>query len=119
MAGVGVVIIVRDRSTTESAARWTLAVVTVILMASMGGGFLLLPVLIPAHVWAARRSGRAGRLGWSLLPALSVAMVTWVGVYVAVGESQPVIWLLPVAALVAAWLVIDRLAGTRPVATVA
>lgn len=86
-------------SLSESVARWALGVVTVLLMASMGGGFLLLPLLIPAHVWAARRSGRLGRAGWSLLPAASLAMVTWVAVYVSIGESKPTIWLLPVVVL--------------------
>lgn len=75
----------------ERSAKWVLAVVTFLLMASMGGGFLLLPLLIPAHVWAARRSGRVGHVGWSLLPAVSVAMVTWAAVYLLAGEPKPII----------------------------
>lgn len=85
----------------ELIARWELAVVTVLLMLSMGGGFLLLPALVPAHVWAARRSGPVGRVASSLLPAASLAMVTWAAVYVSVGESKPAVWLLPALVLIA------------------
>lgn len=107
-----------EHSPAERTARWALAGVTLLLMASMGGGFLLLPLLIPAHVWAARRSGRVGRFGWSLLPAVSLGMVTWAAVYVLVGEAQPAIWLLPTVVLLAVLVAIDRLAlrGTSPLA---
>lgn len=84
-----------------------LAIVTLILMASMGGGFLLLPVLIPAYLWAARRSGSLGRVGWSLLPAASLAMVTWAGLYVSIGESKPAIWLVPLLVVVGAFWAIQ------------
>ena len=94
-------------------AKALLLAVTLLLMASMGGGFLLLPLLIPAHVWAARRSGRVGRIVWSLLPAMSVGMVTWAAVYVVIGESKPAIWLVPVIALAAGWGAIVRAAGRR------
>ncbi len=97
-----------QRPTAEVLARWSLAAVTLLLMASMGGGFLLLPALIPAHVWAARRSGRVGRIGWSVLPAASVAMVAWAAVYVTVRESEPAIWLLPAFVLVATFAVVAR-----------
>jgi hypothetical protein len=96
------------RSTTETAARWVLGGVTLVLMASMGGGFLLLPLLIPAHIWAASRSGRVGRFGWSLLPAASLGMVAWAAVYFAVGEAKPAIWLVPVLVLVVSLVAIDR-----------
>ena len=86
------------RAPTERAARWALAVVSLFLMASMGGGFLLLPLLIPGHLWAARRSGRLGRVAWSLLPAASLGMFAWAATYVAVGEATPAIWLIPVVA---------------------
>ena len=78
-------------------------------MASMGGGFLLLPLLIPGHLWAARRSGWLGRVAWSLLPAASVGMSVWAAIYVAVGEAKPAIWLLPVVASAAALFAIHRL----------
>jgi hypothetical protein len=90
-----------------------LAAVSLLLAASMGGGFLLLPLLIPLHLWAARRSGRVGRVGWSLLPGLAVGMVVWAGVYTAVGEAKPAIWLVPVLASVLALAVLSSV--TRPV----
>lgn len=94
----------------ELMTRWALAIVTLLLMLSMGGGFLLLPALVPAHVWAARRSGPLGRVGWSFLPAASLAMVTWAAVYVSVGESKPAIWLLPSLVLIAGLVTIQALA---------
>lgn len=98
---------VRDRTRAEIVAQWMLAIVTLILMASMGGGFLLLPVLIPAHLWAARRSGSLGRVGWSLLPVASLAMVAWAGLYVSIGESKPAIWLVPLLVVVGAFWAIQ------------
>ena len=100
----------------EASARWVLAIVTLLLMASMGGGFLLLPLLIPAHIWAARRSGRLGQVGWSLLPAVSVAMVTWAGVYLLAGESKPIIWLLPLIALAVALVLMTLATAPRAAA---
>lgn len=92
----------------EGPAKWLLALVTLLLMASNGGGFLLLPLLIPAHLWAAHRSGRIGAVCWSLLPATALAMVTWAGVYTLVGESQPAIWLAPVLVLLASLMAFVR-----------
>jgi hypothetical protein len=90
-----------------------LAVVSVVLLLSMGGGFLLLPLLIPAHVWAARRSGPIGRVLWSALPVAAAGMVVWALVYVSVGESRPAIWLLPALACVVA--VVAVASASRPV----
>jgi len=83
--------------------------VTLLLMASMGGGFLLLPLLIPGHLWAARRSGRVGKVGWSILPAVSLGMVTWAGVYATAGEPKPAIWLLPTVVAVGALVLLARM----------
>ncbi len=117
VAGTGVEPFVQDRSAAERVARWSLAIVTLVLMASMGGGFLLLPALIPGHLWAARRSsGSLGRLGWSVLPAGSLAMLTWAAVYVTVGEAKPAIWLVPTLALLASFAAVHRLVEpARPV----
>lgn len=90
-----------------------LAAVSLSLIASMGGGFLLLPLLIPLHIWAARRSGAVGRVGWSLLPALAVCMAAWAAVYVAVGEAEPAIWLLPLSASAVAFAVLLALVAPR------
>ena len=86
-----------------------LAVVSVLLMLSMGGGFLLLPILIPLHIWAALRSGSAGRVLWSFLPVAAVGMATWAAVYVTIGEVKPWIWLAPVAVAAGAVLAMVRL----------
>lgn len=93
-----------------------LASVSLLLVASMGGGFLALPILVPLHVWAARTSGPVGRVLWSLLPVTATGMVAWAAVYVAVGEVEPAIWLLPSLAVVLAGVGMAGL--TRPEATV-
>ena len=79
-----------------------LGVVSILLLLSMGGGFLLLPALVPLHVWAARRSGSVGRLVWSAVPVLAASMATWCAVYLALGEAKPWIWLVPVGAAIPA-----------------
>lgn len=90
-----------------------LAGVSLLLVASMGGGFLALPLLVPLHVWAARTSGPIGRVLWSLLPVIAVGMVTWAAVYVAFGESKPAIWLLPSLVAVLAGVGMVPLTGVR------
>jgi hypothetical protein len=97
------------RERTEQIAKAVLLAVTVVLVASMGGGFLALPVLIPAHIWAAHRSrSSVGRIGWSALPAVSVGMVAWAAVYVLVGEETPVIWLAPALAFIVTLTLVGR-----------
>ena len=88
--------------TTTAVLKSGLASVSLLLVASMGGGFVALPLLVPLHVWAARRSGTAGRVFWSLLPVIAAAMTTWAAVYVTVGEAKPAIWLVPSLAAVVA-----------------
>jgi hypothetical protein len=72
--------------------------VSLILLASMGGGFVALPLLVPPHIWAARRSGATGRVLWSLLPVATAIVCTWAIIYVLVGEAQPAIWLIAAVA---------------------
>lgn len=96
-----------DRPTPQAAVKVVLAAVTVVLLLSQIG-FLLVPLLLPAHVWAARRSGPAGHVGWSLLPAAGLAAAAWAVVYVMVGESKPAVWLLPLLALVVAFILLHR-----------
>lgn len=79
-------------------AKALLLVVSLLLAVSMGGGFLLLPCLIPLHIWAARRSGPFRRALWSLFPMAAAGMVTWAALYLAIGEVKPWIWLVPVVA---------------------
>jgi hypothetical protein len=98
-----------DGHASQTAAKVVLAVVTIVLLLSQIG-FLLVPVLLPAHVWAARRSGRIGRVGWSFLPAVGLATAAWGALYLTVGESKPAIWLVPLAALVVAFVLLRRFA---------
>ena len=91
-----------------------LAAVSLVLLASMGGGFLLVPALVPAHVWAARRSGPVGRVLWSILPIVTAGMVVWAITYVASGgETQPLIWLVPVLAAAATAATMPSLTAPR------
>ena len=80
---------------------------TAVLLASQAG-FLLVPLLIPLHVWAARHSGPAGSIGWGAAAGLGAGMVAWAAVYVAVGERQPSIWLAPLAVAVAVTAAVAR-----------
>jgi hypothetical protein len=91
-----------------------LAVVSLLLAASMGGGFLLLPALVPLHIWAARRSGPLGRWLWSGLPVMTAAMTTWALVYVAAGEVRPWIWLGPLIAATGAAFGAAKLTSSAP-----
>jgi hypothetical protein len=102
-----------DTRVSSAAGRVVLAVVTVVLLLSQIG-FLLVPLLLPAHVWAARRSGPVGRVGWSLLPAAGLATAAWAVVYVTIGEAKPVIWLVPLVALVAAFALVRRFVSRGP-----
>ena len=82
-------------SYVRAVAKVVLAAITVLLLGSAGGGFLLLPALAPLHVWAGRRSGPGGRVGWSVAPGMGVGMTAWALLYRAAGEVQPLIWLAP------------------------
>lgn len=84
-----------------------LGLVTALLLVSWVG-FLVLPLLAPAHVWAARRSSRAGRAAWGAAAGLGAGMTTWAATYVTVGEVQPAIWLLPVVLGVVAAALVGR-----------
>jgi hypothetical protein len=101
-----------DGRLSNAAAKVVLAVVTVVLLLSQIG--LLVPLLLPAHVWAARRSGPVGRIGWSLPPAAGLATAAWAVVYVTIGEAKPVIWLVPLVALVAAFALVRRFVSRGP-----
>lgn len=94
-----------------AAAKLAIAVGTLVLLISQVG-FVLVPLLAPAHVWAARRSSAIGRWLWTLLPALGFGALAWAAVYVSSGEPKPAIWLLPTAAVVTAWIGLERAADT-------
>lgn len=81
-------------------------------------GVLVLPLLVPAHLWAARRSGPVGRAAWSLFPMIAVGLIVWAAVYISVGESKPTIWLLPVSAMVISACVLPRFTQPKQAVTV-
>ena len=63
--------------------------------------FIVTPVFLPLQWWAARRSTVVGRVGWGALAGLGMGMTAWAAVYALAGEAQPVIWLIPLAVVVA------------------
>lgn len=106
-SGAAVAPVVIDRRARVAIAKVVLGVVTVVLLLSQIG-FLLVPLLLPAHVWAARRSGQAGRIGWSVLPAAGLATAAWAIVYVTAGEPRPAIWLVPLVTLLGGVVLVHR-----------
>ena len=93
-------------------AKLVLAVGTIVLLASQIG-FALVPLLAPAHLWAARRSSPVGRWLWTLLPSAGIGALAWAGIYASAGESKPAIWLVPAVALVASWVALRQVAEPR------
>ena len=70
------------------ALKTALAAVSLLLVASMGGGLLLLPIVMPIHVWAARTSRPTGRVLWPIFPMTAAVMSVWALTYVAAGEAS-------------------------------
>lgn len=99
----------------RAALRWTLIVIGAYLLLSMGGaGIVMAPVTLPALYFAARdHSGTAYRIAAAVVVGLTAAQVAWAGAYYVAGESQPWIWLAPLAACMAGLVVMGR--ATRPV----
>lgn len=89
---------------------------TLLCLSSMGGLFLLTPILLPWHWWAARRSGLAGRIWFGLLGSGGMGLIAWAAVYTAVGEAKPTIWAVPLSVIVAVLAVFVR-ARPAPAAT--
>jgi len=105
------VVVENMTSTRVAAAKVVLAVATIVLLISQIG-FVLVPLLAPAHLWAARRCTALGRWLWTLLPALGLGALAWAAVYVSADEPKPAIWLLPAAAVATAWIGLRRVAET-------
>ncbi len=89
-----------------------------LLFAISQAGVLVLPLLMPAYLWAARRSGPFGRAAWSLFPIIAVGLLVWAAVYISVGESKPTIWLVPVSAMVISACVLPRFTQPKQTVTV-
>jgi hypothetical protein len=77
--------------------------VSAFLLLSMGGAVVAAPLTVPFLYLVARAesSGPGLRVAAVAVAALTVAEVAWAATYLAVAESRPWIWLLPVAAGVA------------------
>lgn len=86
-----------------------LATASLVLIISMGGQFLL-PILLPGHLWAARRAGSVGRILWSLPAGVAGATFAWFIAYTLAGEARPAIWLAPLLVAIAATFVMWRAA---------
>ena len=77
-----------------------LVAVSAVLLLSMGGAIVAAPLTLPL-LYLAIRGGRmsAGlRAAAVVIAALTMAEVAWAATYLAVEETQPWIWFLPVAA---------------------
>jgi hypothetical protein len=69
----------------------------------MGGAIVAAPVTVPLMLIATRRHPtRSFRVAGAALGALTIAEVAWAVTYVASAEAKPWIWLLPLAAAIAA-----------------
>ncbi len=70
------------------------------LLFSMGGAIVAAPVALPFLYLAIRAErGNPGLRGAAVVvAALTVAEIAWAATYLAVTETQPWIWLLPLAA---------------------
>jgi hypothetical protein len=98
-----------DRKVGQVAAKLSLLFATLILMASMGGGFLLLAPTGPRARLGSSGVRTNGPGWWSLLPGVTVGMVSWAVVYLTIGESKPAIWLVPGIGALGAAIAIARL----------
>ena len=69
-------------------AKVVLVLVTLVFLASMGGGMLFVWwLLVPLHWLAAQRSGPWGTAGWALLAGASMSEVTWMALYTLSGQN--------------------------------
>jgi hypothetical protein len=88
---------------------WLILAACAILLVTFGGAVVAAPLTIPLLV----RTGRTATSGTirvlaALVAGLTAAQVAWALVYIAVGESQPSIWLMPAAACLLAVTVVLR-----------
>jgi hypothetical protein len=77
-----------------------LVAVSAFLLLSMGGAIVAAPLTVPL-LYLAVRTGQLGswlRAAAVVIAAVTVAEVAWAATYLAIAESQPWIWLLPVIA---------------------
>jgi len=78
----------------------TVILVSAFLLISMGGAIVAAPVTLPLLWFSIRRPGlsRPWKVTAAVVLALTVAEFTWAAVYLTIGESKPLIWLVPLGA---------------------
>jgi hypothetical protein len=86
-----------------SGRRWTgrgaavaVAAVAASLLLTMGGAIVAAPITVPLLALMARERRSSGyRAVAAVVAGLTVAEVAWALAYLAAGEAQPWIWLVP------------------------
>jgi len=78
----------------------TVILVSAFLLISMGGAIIAAPVTLPLLWISLRRPGlnRPWKVTAAVVLALTAAEFTWAAVYLTLGESKPLIWLVPLGA---------------------
>lgn len=80
-------------------AQVAVVAVSLLLLSSLGGAGIVVPLGLPLYLWLAFRAGTSTRaVAWTVLPALGVFELAWMLTYGAVGEQRPTIIALPLAA---------------------
>ncbi len=76
---------------------------------TFGGAVVAAPLTLPLLVRTGRTTSSGTVRGLAaVIAGLTAAQVGWALVYVAVGESQPSIWLMPAVAAILAVIVVIR-----------
>jgi hypothetical protein len=90
------------RSVLPVVRKMLLAVVTLLLLGSLGGAAAYAsPVTLPLLFLAARFSRRTAEgILWAVLAAATALETAWLLTFVTLGESAPWIWLLPMLAAI-------------------
>ena len=96
------------------AAAVAVVVVSTVLLFTFGGAIVAAPVTLPLLYAVVRAHPGAGwRAAGALVGGLTAAEAGWAIAYVTAGEDGPLIWVLPMAAALAAAVVIAPPAGRR------
>lgn len=102
--------------------RWRVGGVVVfavsgLLLVSMGGAMVAAPAMLPLlYLVASRRPTRGFRTAAAVIGGLTAGELAWAITYLAVGERQPWIWLVPVVTALAVGRVYLQ-AGQAPLDT--
>jgi|Marorgknorr_s2lv_3_1036020.scaffolds.fasta_scaffold51873_2 hypothetical protein len=86
-------------------------VVAGFLLFSMGGAAIFAaPVSVPLLIVALRseRIGRRWNLAAGSVMGLTIGQCAFVAVFAVQGDAQPLVWLVPVAAIIGTWAIAAR-----------